>query len=635
MRRFLVFLLSFAALAIPTSSWEASTSGNLAITVTAGQAITGISLSNSTFTGGAASGTIVGAISVTMSPSSPAFSGSLSLSGTNASSFQISGSNLVTNGTVPAGNYNINIVATETGVTGSPLAQAETIVGSSGSSSDKPFTALHTYFMAATGCSDSNSGTSPGSPWCTPNHNVVCGDVIIAAPGAYTSSGIRINQQPSNCPSTSGGIDGTGGIYFAVLLCGGSSVGDCHINNSSLAAPDAAISINNISNWAIEGWQVGDASCCASPHDGRGFVAFADSSGTIITHHVAWINNIAAGTGQAFQIEEAALNHNVPGNGVDYVAVVGNIAQNSANWGQCIAAIDIVAPAQFDSGAGTHIYLAGNFAANNRSRCTSDGEAFMFDTWDAHGFAAQGVVENNMAWLSERYGWQGFYQWSNPGSSTWIIRNNTFFGNNQGAYSEFWAGEINLAMGGNFSSTAPYTVTIQNNIARTNETQQGGTGGPVYAMTLGGNWGLTIGGSGTENIYKGLRTSCTAAACDPGFNVAENDGESLGTNIYSDPGFANTTDLVNNRSGAPNCTGFTNVTACMGWNANTSRLTTPSVISDLTSTFTASAKGYQYPSTTCAVNAYYPVWLKGIVYLHWDGVNITEKGDLVTKPCGL
>jgi hypothetical protein len=134
MRRFLTILLSVVALAVPTSSWEASTSANLAITVTAGQAVTAVSLSSSAFTGGAASGTVVGAIRVTMSPSSPAFSGTLSLSGTNASSFQIVGSNLETNGAVPAGTYKINIVATETGVTGSPFTQAETITGTATSS---------------------------------------------------------------------------------------------------------------------------------------------------------------------------------------------------------------------------------------------------------------------------------------------------------------------------------------------------------------------------------------------------------------------------------------------------------------------------------------------------------------------
>lgn len=83
--------------------------------------ITGITLSNSSFSAGVPSGTVVGAISVAMS--SGTFSGALSLSGNNASSFQIVGSNLETNGVVNAGSYVVTVTATETGVTGSPFAQ--------------------------------------------------------------------------------------------------------------------------------------------------------------------------------------------------------------------------------------------------------------------------------------------------------------------------------------------------------------------------------------------------------------------------------------------------------------------------------------------------------------------------------
>ena len=28
-------------------------------------------------------------------------------------------------------------------------------------------------------------------------------------------------------------------------------------------------------------------------------------------------------------------------------------------------------------------------------------------------------------------------------------------------------------------------------------------------------------------------------------------------------------------------------------------------------------------------------WLKGIVYLQWNGSSLTENGDLVTKPCNM
>ena len=77
------------------------------------------------------------------------------------------------------------------------------------------------------------------------------------------------------------------------------------------------------------------------------------------------------------------------------------------------------------------------------------------------------------------------------------------------------------------------------------------------------------------------------------------------------------------------------MTACMGWNANTQTLKNPSVIYDLTPSSTYAAKGYQKPSVTCTANALYPTWLKGIVYLHWNGTSLTENADLVTTPCGL
>ncbi len=89
--------------------------------------IVAVNLSGNTFTGGASSGTVVGTISVVMTTGS--FTGSLSLTGANASSFQLVGSNLETNGTVAGGSYSINIVATQGGASASPFTQAETITG--------------------------------------------------------------------------------------------------------------------------------------------------------------------------------------------------------------------------------------------------------------------------------------------------------------------------------------------------------------------------------------------------------------------------------------------------------------------------------------------------------------------------
>ena len=44
--------------------------------------------------------------------------------------------------------------------------------------------------------------------------------------------------------------------------------------------------------------------------------------------------------------------------------------------------------------------------------------------------------------------------------------------------------------------------------------------------------------------------------------------------------------------------------------------------------------GYQPPGP-CAADPYYPAWLKGIVYLSWNGSSITENDGLITKPCSL
>lgn len=95
------------------------------------QTIASVGLSPTTFVGGSPTGTVVGAITVGMSFGS--FTGTLSLTGTNASSFQLSSTslpaNLETNGTVAAGTYSLNIVATQSGAAGSPFTQPETVTG--------------------------------------------------------------------------------------------------------------------------------------------------------------------------------------------------------------------------------------------------------------------------------------------------------------------------------------------------------------------------------------------------------------------------------------------------------------------------------------------------------------------------
>ena len=114
--------------------------------------------------------------------------------------------------------------------------------------------------------------------------------------------------------------------------------------------------------------------------------------------------------------------------------------------------------------------------------------------------------------------------------------------------------------------------------------------GYAYAAMLSGGTAvkLVVGGSGTQNIFSGEATACGGTACNSGNNIVTYaNGKYLGTNTYENPSFKNTYDLLTNQIGVPNCAGFANTTQCMGWNANTNTLTTPSVISDLT----ASASG--------------------------------------------
>ena len=63
-------------------------------------------------------------------------------------------------------------------------------------------------------------------------------------------------------------------------------------------------------------------------------------------------------------------------------------------------------------------------------------------------------------------------------------------------------------------------------------------------------------------------------SCNATYDYGNDAGNSAGVNFYHEnPGFANIANLLSNWMGAPNCSGFANVTACMGWNAYTSTLT--------------------------------------------------------------
>lgn len=97
-----------------------------------GVTITGVSLSTNSFLTSCADSTVIATISTTTTGGS--FTGSYSLSGTDAASFKVSGSSLECNGTVAAGTYSINVIATMAGASSSPFTQPETLTGSSATS---------------------------------------------------------------------------------------------------------------------------------------------------------------------------------------------------------------------------------------------------------------------------------------------------------------------------------------------------------------------------------------------------------------------------------------------------------------------------------------------------------------------
>jgi hypothetical protein len=489
-----------------------------------------------------------------------------------------------------------------------------------------PFVALHTYYMSPTG-SDSNNGLTAATAWATPNHAVVCGDVIVAAAGNY--SPLQSWGAVSSCPSTSGGIDGTGGIYFAAVLCAG-NVGTCQVNHPTGYV--AGIDVNK-SNWAVEGWLVSEG--YASGHSGYGFTA---NTSTAARHHIAFINDIATFNATGFTTNSLGANSG-SGYGLDYFAIVGDIAQNSAgrNDGYYDAAIDIIGVKNWDTTAGTHIFLSGNFSYNDQQTTggASDGECYMFDTWDALAYSQTAVMKNNISTLCERYGLQIFYQGLSAVAPSIKVYNNTFYEGSAGNYTNGTGGnygDINIQ---STTATLPWHIAIDKNIAQEpNATQH--TGGNVYALLTGRYPLAVIGGSGIENVFKGSQTKCPGGqSCDAGDNVVAFNAGNFGSNIYANPTFNNTSDLITNRMGAPSCGSFISTTACMGYNAVTKASTNPSMIYDLVPTSSYSAKGYQLPSTTCSADSDYPTWLKGIVYLQWSGSSLTEASGLITRPCNM
>ena len=76
-------------------------------------------------------------------------------------------------------------------------------------------------------------------------------------------------------------------------------------------------------------------------------------------------------------------------------------------------------------------------------------------------------------------------------------------------------GDINLQ---GTSGLFPWNVAIHNNVVRENKDNPI-AGVTVYGVMTQGTSTITLGGSGLQNVFKGLATMCGGAYCDTGDNI--------------------------------------------------------------------------------------------------------------------
>ncbi len=507
----------------------------------------------------------------------------------------------------------------------------------------RPFAPLHVYYISPNGI-DSNDGLTPATAWATPKHRVLCGDVLIAAAGNYDRGQFghasfgndRGNFGPvSNCPSTSGGIDNSGGIYFAILLCGGPDLMSCRVNGRSGPAFDIGRG-----NWAVEGfWATQNKNAERACFGSLGTVA-----GTT-WHHVAFINNIASTCDLA---GFSTGNIGIATAGADQTAVVGGLVFDGASslgpYRICGSAVSIIPAPSADTSAGPHVYLSQNFIygsinSTGATECTvtgdanyphSDGNGIIFDTWAASSYPYQGVVTNNVIWGNGNACLQVFPQaragWNDRAAID--IFNNTCYSNNQDLRAHCAA---ELYLHGIYPTEAGI-YSVKNNIfLATLSTCGRGEYGPVVGAWVENANGVALTGSNTSiagnYIWNSHPPTTTTTG---GGNTAVHNGHFFesarwvfGTNTYDDPGLTNPGGLP---AGPPDCAGYATTVSCMNGKYHVYDLIKPTVAT--------TRLGYQPPGN-CTADPSYPTWLKGVVYLHLDGTRLMEVDGLVTKPCGL
>jgi hypothetical protein len=440
-----------------------------------------------------------------------------------------------------------------------------------------------TYYISPTG-SDSNSGKTAAAAWLTPNHSVNCGDTILAAAGNYNSTNFG--------PGQWGTVSCSAGNNVAWLKC--ETFDTCKINETS--GEFQAMSIDE-SYWGIQGWEV---SVSSNVTYGSCFGAGASGYHTANVHHVIFANNVANGCAQG---GFATSNLNATAS-ADYVAIVGNIAYNTAQGStECTSGISIYQPVASDTKAGTHIFVAGNFAYANvdASNCggttATDGEAVILDTFNmAYGggapYTQQAVVENNIGFFNGGLGFE--VNNNNTGSShaTVYFKNNTSYGNMTQTTQEYCSGRAE------FMAQTSDNTTLENNIAQT-RTGTSCSSDALYAFT-----------TDSPNSTETVNSNWLYSAAGDNDLIVTSSGFSMGSaNVLgSTPEFANPVN-----PGAPSCSGYANVPACMA-----------QVIADYVPKASgASGYGYQPVSSVNVADVLYPQWL----------CNVNLPSGLVTPGC--
>ena len=397
--------------------------------------ITSVVLTRAYFTGSQPSGTTISPIVVN---TTGVFTGALSLGGPDAAKFSISGSDLVSAAALTPGiDYAVDIIPTQAGYINSGYPTRVFIYGGLN------------YYMAVGG-SDSNSGTSAGSPWLSTHHDIHCGDTINAAAGSYLPQAFGFNTWGAvSCPNNDN---------VAWVKCSG-TLGDCLVNGDYLNK--GAISID-MSYWGVQGFEATDPS---NPY-GACF-AIQPRFQTVTIHHIVFANNVA-NTCPLAGVDGSMWDGGTGPSSYDYFVWSGNLVWNGAvSSAFCGSAFSVGFPRMADNALGSHALITQNIGIDTTAgqNCSSggvsggetDGSGIILDRLDILNYTAALTIENN---LFVNNGGIGIHQFINGTGGSPVnvyIRNNTSYGNQQDpGECAYTTGEFSLDNAG--------TTTLTDNI---------------------------------------------------------------------------------------------------------------------------------------------------------------------------